>query len=173
MIEGERVLLRPMADEDTDDVVRMRSEPSVHAQVFSAEPPTRESHRRWLDQVRAGGDRQEFMIVDRASGRSVGVIGLSHIDRANRRAEYGVLIGDAGARGKGLAAEASRLLLDHAFRTLGLTRVYLHVLVDNEPALRLYERVGFRREGLLRQHVVKDGRLRDVIVMGVLLGESR
>ena len=168
MIDGERVRLRPMADGDTDEVVRMRSEPDVLGQLFSAAPPTRESHRRWLDAVRASDDRQEFMIVDRVSGRSVGTIGLSHIDRRHRRAEYGILIGEADARGKGLASEASRLLLDHAFRTLALNRVYLHVFSDNEPAIRLYERVGFRREGVLRGHVYKDGRFRDVVVMGAL-----
>ena len=171
MIEGERVQLRPMEEGDTDAVVHMRSEPSVLAQLFSDEPPTREGHLRWLAAVRARGDRQEFMIVDRASGRSVGTIGLSQIDRKHQRAEYGVLIGEADARGKGLASEASRLLLDYAFTTLGLNRVYLHVFPENEAAVRLYERVGFEREGLLRRHLYKNGRFRDVIVMAVVRGE--
>ena len=171
MIEGERVRLRPMEEGDTDDVVHMRSEPSVVAQLFGDEPPTRESHLRWLAAVRARGDRQEFMIVDRASGRSVGTIGLSQIDRKHQRAEYGVLIGEADARGKGLASEASRLLLDYAFTTLKLNRVYLHVFPENEAAVRLYERVGFEREGLLRRHLYKNGRFRDVIVMAVVRGE--
>jgi len=108
------------------------------------------------------------MIVERTSGRSVGTIGLSHIERTHRRAEYGILIGEPGARGKGLAAEASRLLLDYAFRVLGLVRVYLHVFHDNEAAIRLYERVGFAREGLLRRHVSKRGRSRDVVVMAAV-----
>ena len=163
--------LRPMEEGDTDDVVHMRSEPSVVAQLFGDEPPTRESHLRWLAAVRARGDRQEFMIVDRASGRSVGTIGLSQIDRKHQRAEYGVLIGEADARGKGLASEASRLLLDYAFTTLKLNRVYLHVFPENEAAVRLYERVGFEREGLLRRHLYKNGRFRDVIVMAVVRGE--
>jgi UDP-4-amino-4,6-dideoxy-N-acetyl-beta-L-altrosamine N-acetyltransferase len=170
MIQGERVQLRPMEEGDTDDVVHMRSEPSVLAQLFSDEPPTREGHLRWLAAVRARGDRQEFVIVDRASGRAVGTIGLSRIDPAHRRAEYGVLTGEPDARGKGFAAEASRLLLGYAFGPLGLNRVYLHVFPENEPAIRLYERVGFEREGLLRQHVSKGGRFRDVVVMGVLKG---
>jgi UDP-4-amino-4,6-dideoxy-N-acetyl-beta-L-altrosamine N-acetyltransferase len=168
VIEGERVLLRRMSREDAADVVRMRAEPEVQAQLFSAGPPTIEEHLRWLADVEARGDRHEFMIVERASGRSVGTIGLSHIDQVNRRAEYGVLIGEPGARGKGLAAEASRLLLGYAFGTLGLRRVYLHVFARNADALRLYRRVGFQPEGVLRQHVRKGDEFLDVALMAVL-----
>ena len=168
MIEGERVLLRRMCREDTADVVRMRAEPEVQAQLFSERPPTIEEHLRWLADMEARGDRHEFIIVERASGRSVGTIGLSRIDLVNRRAEYGVLIGEPDARGKGLAAEASRLLLAYAFGTLGLRRVYLHVLARNADALRLYRRVGFQPEGVLRQHVRKGDEFLDVAVMAVL-----
>ncbi len=173
MIEGERVQLRRMGPEDAADVVRLRSDPDVQAQLFSERPPTVDEHLRWLADVEARGDRHEFMIVERTSGRSVGTIGLSHVDRTHRRAEYGVLLGETGARGKGLASEASRLLLDYAFRTLGLVRVYLHVLADNEAAVRLYERVGFVREGLLRRHVYKRGRFHDVIVMAAVRNHDR
>lgn len=173
MIQGERVLLRPMEEGDTDDIVRMRTEPSVLSELFSDEPPTRESHRQWLVRIRQEGTRQEFMIVEKATGRSVGTIGLSQIDRNHRRAEYGVLIGEADARGKGFAVEASRLLLGYAFGRLGLNRVYLHVFPENEPALGLYRRLGFEQEGLLHQHVYKDGRFRDIIVMSILRGAAR
>ena len=171
MIEGERVLLRRMGREDTEDVVRMRTEPEVQAQLFSERPPTMEEHLSWLDGIQARDDRHEFMIVDRTSGRSVGTIGLSHIDRTHRRAEYGILIGEPAARGKGLAAEASRLLLAYAFKTLGLGRVYLHVLARNEDAIRLYRRVGFQTEGILRRHVRKGSEFLDVTVMAVLADE--
>lgn len=168
MIEGERVQLRRMGPQDAADVVRLRSDPDVQTQLFSERPPTVAEHLRWLADVDARGDRHEFMIVERTSGQSVGTIGLSRIDPTHRRAEYGVLIGEPGARGKGLASEASRLLLDYAFRTLGLVRVYLHVFADNAAAVRLYERVGFLREGLLRRHVYKGGRFRDVVAMAAV-----
>ena len=171
MIEGERVLLRRMSRADAAEVVRMRAEPEVQAQLFSARPPTMEEHLRWLAEVEARDDLHAFMIVERTSGRSVGTIGLSHIDRENRRAEYGVLIGEPDARGKGLAAEASRLLLAYAFGTIGLRRVYLHVLARNGDALRLYRRVGFQPEGVLRRHVRKGDEFLDVTVMAALADE--
>jgi UDP-4-amino-4,6-dideoxy-N-acetyl-beta-L-altrosamine N-acetyltransferase len=171
-MDGQRVTLRRMTVADTDTVLRWRRDASVLTQLFSDAPPTREAHLRWLADVEARGDRHEFVIVERESRRAVGTIGLGQIDRRHRRAEYGVLIGEPDARGKGLAAEASRLLLRYAFGELGLHRVFLNVLADNEAALRLYERLGFKTEGCLRQHVSKGGRLRDVIVMAVLATEA-
>lgn len=168
MISGERVLLRPLDERDTEDVLRWRAQPEMLARLFADVPPTRADHLAWLERMRAQRDRQEFVIVDRAGDRPVGTIGLSHIDLRYRRAEYGILIGEPDARGKGMAAEASRLLLDHAFGPLGLHRVYLHVLSDNEPALRLYRELGFELEGRLRDHVWKGARFRDVVVMGLV-----
>jgi len=118
VIEGERVQLRPMQAADTDDVIRMRREPTVLAQLFSAEAPTREEHLRWLERIQVQGDRHEFIIVERGTGRSIGTIGLSNIDPKHRHAQYGILIGEIDARGKGLALEASHLLLAYAFDKL-------------------------------------------------------
>ena len=173
MIEGERVQLRPMQASDTDDVIRMRRTPDVLAQLFSDEAPTREEHLRWLERIQEQGDRQEFVIVERATGRSIGTIGLSNIDPRHCHAQYGILIGAIDARGKGLAFEASRLLLAYAFDKLGLQRVYLHVFANNEQALHLYRKVGFEEEGRLRQHIYKNGQFRDVVVMAILRGEKR
>ena len=168
MITGERVVLRPIDEHDTEAVLRWRARPDVVAQLFSERAPTRDEHLAWLARLRERDDREEFVIVERATGRSIGTIGLSAIDRRDGRGEYGILIGEPDARGRGLAAEASRLLLEHAFDVLGLHRVYLHVLADNVRALVLYEALGFQREGLLRDHARKDGRFRDVVVMGLL-----
>jgi len=173
MMQGARVLLRPMDKADTDDVLCFRGNPEVLAQLFSDEPPTRQGHLGWLEQIQAQGVRQEFMIVERSAGRSIGTIGLNHIDPKHHRAEFGILIGDAAARGRGLAFEAGRLLLDYAYNKLGLRRLYLHVFPDNEPALHLYRKLGFIQEGILRKHVVKNGKSRDVVVMAVLRGAQR
>jgi UDP-4-amino-4,6-dideoxy-N-acetyl-beta-L-altrosamine N-acetyltransferase len=162
-----------MERNDADDVVRLRNDPAVRPQLFCDEPLDREGHLRWFERMQKDGIRHEFIIVERATGRSIGITGLNHLDRQHRRAEYGIVIGEAEARGKGLAFEASRLLLNYAFNKLRLHRVYLHVFTENEPALRLYRKIGFTQEGLLRQHVCKNGRHCDVVVMALLQGERR
>lgn len=168
MIEGKQVLLRPLTIEDAPQVVRWRNDPFVVEHLFGDEPPTLDSHVRWFAQMQQRGDRQEFVIVERATGRAVGTIGLSSIDRVHRRAEYGILIGEADARGRGYAREASELLLDYAFHDLRLHRVYLLVFADHVTARRLYERLGFQVEGTLRGHIYKRGVFRDVVEMAIL-----
>lgn len=167
-MRSDRVLLRPMEKCDTDDVLRMRSRPEVLAELFTDEPPTRETHLRWLERIQKEGTRQEFMIVDCSTGLNIGTIGLDHIDSRHGRAEFGVLIGEVEARGKGLALEAGQLLLDYAFNKLGLRRLYLHAFPENKPALRLYRKLGFSEEGLLHWHVIKNGRPRNVVVMAIV-----
>jgi UDP-4-amino-4,6-dideoxy-N-acetyl-beta-L-altrosamine N-acetyltransferase len=163
------VRIRPLEAGDAEMVVAWRGRPDVHREFFSDEPPTLESHRQWFESYRQRDDREEFLILD--ADRPVGTVGLSCIDRRHQRAELGVLIGEPSARGRGIAEAASRLILARAFDMLGLQRVYLHVFPENDSALRLYGRLGFQPEGLLRKHVIKDGVFRDVAVMGVLAGE--
>lgn len=164
-------MLRRMRTDDAEHIVRWRSRPDVLSGMFSDTPPTLESHLRWFASMQEQGDREEFVIVERDGERPIGTVGLSSIDNAARRAEYGGLLGDPTARGKGYAYEASHLLLTHAFATMNLNKVYLQLLARNERALSLYERLGFVHEGRLRCHVVKGNQFCDVIVMGMLQEE--
>ena len=166
--------LRSLTAEDTDDVVRWRNDLSVASQMFAPPPSSGEEHLRWFNNIAAGDDRQEFIIMrflSDAASQAVGTIGLSQINYYHKRAEYGILIGESAARGVGVAQEASRLMLDYAFGPLGLFRVFLQVFVENNEAIKLYERLGFSREGVLRCHIRKGETLRDVVVMGILANE--
>lgn len=135
------VQLRPLSIKDSDDVVAWRQDPSVNGQLFSESPPTRADHLRWFSTYQKRTDRLEFIIV--ADDRAIGTIGLSNIDFGSRTADYGVLVGDAAARGRGFGSRASRLLLQFAFDVLRLDEVRLELFSDNDAAQRLYNRLGF------------------------------
>jgi len=169
----DEVRLRPLEGGDAELIVAWRSRPEVAAQLFSA-PPTLQDHLRWAEEAFRHGDREEYVICWRQqANRPVGTIGLSAISSRHRRAEYGILVGEAGARGRGLARAASELILRRAFGPLGLKRLYLHAFADNAAAITLYERLGFVREGVLRAHARRDGDAvaHDVVVMGLLRAE--
>lgn len=80
-------------------------------------------------------------------GVPVGVIGLLQIDRDNSKAEYYITVGNQSYKNKGIATKATRAILNYAFETLKLHKVYLTVDARNEIAIRLYEKSGFVREG--------------------------
>ncbi|HXG48634.1 MAG TPA: GNAT family protein [Methylomirabilota bacterium] len=97
----------------------------------------------------------------------MGNVYLRDIDWLSRHAALGVFIGERDCRGKGYGSQALRLMLRHAFQDLGLRRVYLFALADNEGALATYRKVGFTLEGTMRQHIFKAGRFRDIVVLGI------
>lgn len=98
----------------------------------------------------------------------VGTIGLLNIDRKNRKAEYYIAMGETLYKGKGVAKEASRLILQYAFEVLDINRIYLFTESENIVAQKLFERVGFVEEGLIRQDIMSHGKLVDRYVYGIL-----
>ena len=133
-----------------------------------------EIDNRWYDAYLAARDRNvRLAIVEPEQGRIIGCVYLTDIHRINRCAEFAILIGDKTYWSKGCGFEATRLILAHAFDDLNLNRIYLTVLAENTRAIRLYEKVGFRREGLQREAVFKQGRYRDVVLMAITAPEYR
>lgn len=97
------------------------------------------------------GDSIHFAIADE-DDEYLGTISLKNFDIESLNAEYSIATRKK-ANGVGIAFEASRLLLDRAFNDYGLHRVYLNVFSDNIPAIRLYEKCGFKYEGEFREHI--------------------
>ncbi len=162
-LEGERIYLRPLADTDTDLILRWRADTAVAHQLFSERSPTRVEHEVWLRSLRAAGNRLEFVIVGRNGDRPIGTIGLAGI--TGTEAEYGVMIGERDWRGRGIAIDASEVLLDFAFDVLKLEHVVLRMFADNAEARRLYVRIGFVEDPSARGERTKDGIKRRTSVM--------
>ncbi|MGH9962114.1 MAG: GNAT family N-acetyltransferase, partial [Pyrinomonadaceae bacterium] len=128
-------------------------------------------HLDWFREIRRRPDTVIFAIRRTHDAALIGSCQLHSISAIHRSAELQIRIGEREDRGKGYGTEAVKLLLAHAYRDLNLHRVQVHVFSANPPALRLYETVGFKREGVLRNAVVIDGRSLDVLVMSILSSE--
>ena len=174
MLVGGKVVLRPLEREDLSLLAAWRNNPQARPHFFNPYPITISGQDKWYDAYLARRDALVFIIQDKQDNRSLGSIGLDHIDHLNQSAEYGrVLIVDADDRQQGYALDASIALLRYAFTELNLNRIYLEVFADNEPAVRLYERCHFQREGLKRQAIFAGGCFRDVLLMSILRPEFR
>lgn len=134
-------------------------------------PMTAEAEAQWYDQVTNAGDEAPFTIYERASWRPIGTTALHKIDYRNRRAVFGIVIGESECRGKGYGTETARLMLDYAFTALGLHSVELQVFEYNLAGRRAYEKAGFREIGRRRQAQLMGGRLWDIILMDCLATE--
>jgi len=105
--------------------------------------------------------------------RHVGNIKLHRIDQQNQTAEIGILVGENDIRGKGIGAEALHLLVAHAFNRLNLNKITAGVIEGNEASCRMFEKVGFKREGLLRGQFYLDGVFRGCLLYGLLRSEYK
>ena len=164
-----KVSIRKFTERDIPAKVRWINDSRNNRYLHYDLPLEEEKTRRWFHANQDRTDRYDAVIE--LDGVPVGVIGLLGIDWKNSKAEYYVTLGEAAAAGKGVATIASRQLLTYAFDELGLNRVYLFTERDNLPAQRLFERIGFRREGLLRDDLFSRGRYVDRYAYGITKGQ--
>ncbi len=101
----------------------------------------------------------------------LGLISLLDINYINRSAELHIMIGGARNRGKGIGTFAVESMIEHAFNNLNLRRIELGVLENNVPAIKLYEKTGFIREGIKRKSNYKNGEYISLIMMALLKEE--
>ena len=101
----------------------------------------------------------------------IGLLEFDGIDWSNRTTFVSIGLGDPAHRGRGYGADAMRVGLRFAFHELNLHRVCLTVFSYNAPAIALYERLGFVREGVYREHIERDGQHFDMILYGLLRRE--
>ena len=161
-----KVTLRPVHDDDKDRLLAWRNSPDVAAYMYSDHPITPEAHARWFAAVH-GDPRRLYWIVE-VDGGPAGLANLYDIDRAQGRASWAYYLADPAVRGKGVGGYVEFWMIEQVFTALGLRKLWCEVLASNEAVWKLHERFGFRREALLRAHVVKGGQPQDVIGLGLL-----
>jgi RimJ/RimL family protein N-acetyltransferase len=148
---------------DDPDIVRFTRVPSSPAAGFAS---------AWVDRYVSGwddGSRAGFAILSQ-EGEFLGMVAIVELDLAGRQGEIGYMVAPA-ARGRGVAGRALRLIAEWALGQLGLERVELRISSDNGPSLRVAERLGFVREGVLRSLHLKDDVRSDVVLYSLLAGE--
>jgi RimJ/RimL family protein N-acetyltransferase len=170
---GERIYLRPLDEGDLERCLGWINDPEILATLGRRSPMSRSMEREWLLGQYKEDRTFSLAIILKDGDRHIGNTGLHGITSVDRSAEFGILIGDKDVWGQGYGAEAAHLVLDYGFSQLGLHRIWLRVFSFNERARRLYEKVGFRLEGTLRESYFRNGEFHDTLIMSVLSTEWR
>lgn len=171
-LPGRRLILRPFTEADLSprylawladpDVTRFLE---VHHQ-----PVNHDSALSYLARFLETDD-EIYMIVERASGIDIGTVTLNGVGSIHQRATTGLLLGEKDRWGRGYAADAWTLVIDHAFRDLKLRKVIAGVCKGNSASLRVLDRLGFKLEGTLREECFVDARHVDALRLGLLRAE--
>lgn len=112
-----------------------------------------------------------FFIYHKESDSFVGTCKLDKISVADRSAEIGIMIGDASVHGQGIGKKTYALLLEYAFRVMGLNRVWGTCFSDNAGSKKLFEALGFKQEGVLREAIFRKGTYLDNLYFSILRSE--
>ena len=159
-----RVTLTPLSVEDAVRICQWQNDPRLRDMTMGFRLPIQHGAvEDWIVRLRDTRDRAVFGA--RHDGELVGLFQLFSIDWLHRNCELGIFLGDAhGQRGPDLAWVAGLLTIDYGFNALNLHRIALRTLGINAPIVRLAERAGFQREGILRRDYFADGRYWDTHV---------
>ena len=148
-VESARLKFRPIREEDTDMVLGWRNSRDVMDHFLHREYISREEHLNWLKTKVYTGQVIQFVIEEKASQKPIGSVYFRDMDRDRRSAEYGIFIGEVSARGKGYGNETAMAMVDYFFNTIRFDRLLLRVLKNNIPAIRSYEKAGFRQTDMI------------------------
>ncbi|KKO52979.1 GNAT family N-acetyltransferase [Paenibacillus sp. DMB20] len=172
-LEGERIYLRPVGQEDAEGYFRMLFNPEMRRLTGTRQALTLEGIRRYIDGKTGDASTVLLLIALRDSDEVIGDIALQDIDPANRNANIRIAIDSEEHLGKGFGPESMRLLLEYGFGILNLHRIELQVFGYNVRAIKAYEKVGFKREGVQRDALYYNHRYHDSVIMSMLEDEFR
>jgi RimJ/RimL family protein N-acetyltransferase len=169
VLSGRLVTLRRHVPQNVAAFRRWYADPEIARLARYQQTPMRpEEIERFFAARAVGPDALAMAVHERATGRLIGTCAFSQLDGDNGSALYHITIGESDAWGRGYGTEATQLMIDHAFGTLGLHRIALYVFEFNERAIRAYRRCGFVVEGRSRESIWRDGRWWDELAMSIL-----
>jgi RimJ/RimL family protein N-acetyltransferase len=172
MLEDNSIKLRKLSPNDFSVYHNWRNDLDV---MYSTSPAldvyTLEETENLIQIMSSQPDAKGYIIEYKQTGQAIGIISLIHIDTKNRSAECVLDIGERDMWGKGIGTAALSVILKYAFDELNLHRVTLQVFSFNKRAINLYQKIGFKQEGQLRQALYRGGNWHDIIMMGILSTE--
>jgi RimJ/RimL family protein N-acetyltransferase len=172
-LTGRRVYLRPFGKDDLQYIQKWSNDAELRRLIGEVAPMSRAETEKWYKELLGDKDRIWFVIVLKRGDRVIGEAGLLRMFRPWRNTDMTIIIGEKGAWGKGYGTEAGHLLLDYAFRRLGFHRISIGVVGFNKRALRFWESLGFKKEGVERDEYYYDNEYSDGIMMSILEDEFK
>lgn len=173
VLEGRHILLRPMVRSDGPAIVDAASDGKLW-ELFYTVVPGPKSINAYLDRAereQGWGRIMPFAVIEKASGDLVGATRYMRMNLPHRRLEIGTTFYASRVQRTPINSEAKLLLLTHAFESMNCVCVQFRTDHFNFASQRAIERLGAKRDGLIRNHQIIDGRVRDTVLYSILVNE--
>lgn len=172
-LEGRHVLLRPMVRSDGPAVVDAASDGRLW-ELFYTSVPDADGIETYLDTALAEkgfGRAMPFVVIEKASGKIIGATRYLRMNEDALRLEIGATFYAKRTQRTAINSETKLLLLQHAFEALNCQCVQIRTDAFNFQSQRAIERLGAKKDGILRNHAYLKGRLRDLVVYSIIANE--
>lgn len=143
----EEIYIRPITFDDTDNIIKWRNSDAIRCHFIYQGLFTKESHENWLNNQVAVCKVAQFIICLKNGDVPVGSVYIRDIDFDKAYGEYGIFIGEASARGRGIGSRTAKLMTKLALEELSFKGLFLRVFEDNVAAVKSYENAGFKLNG--------------------------
>ncbi|MFD2923617.1 GNAT family N-acetyltransferase [Halobacillus naozhouensis] len=171
-LEGNRLYLRPIEQEDLDLFYRKALWDEEGRRLTGTQAVfSRAGVQNWFERNSTDSSRIDLVVCLQKNNQLIGDLAMLEIDHQNRKAVVRISIFNKAYWGHGYGTEAMSLLLEFGFNHLNLRRVGLDVFSYNERAMKSYQKLGFKQEGVIRDDLYYDGEYHDSVLMGVLKEE--
>lgn len=168
-----RVYLRAFEIDDYKKLNEIRNKPEI--MLYTGGNKffiSSEYDKKWVEDKIFNNKTQLYLVICLTENNElIGYLSIIEIDFQNRKAEWGGIIIAPEFSGKGYATESANLMLAHAFNELDINRFWGYWLESNQASIRMSEKLGFKKEGLLRDFVYKNGKQNNVYIMSILKSE--
>ena len=173
LLIGKKVNLMSINEEDISEIQKWHNDVAFmrNYDIVSAIPKNIEEVLETINDIRKCNTAYIFAVKILDSQKIIGVTGFENISWNNGTSLIYIGLGESENRGQGYGKEALKLTIEFGFEELNFHRIYLTVLEYNEPAIKLYEKLGFKREGVYREFIHRDGKRYDMYLYGLLRPE--
>lgn len=172
IINGEYVLLRAVEESDNAMLLSLINDPDTEMMLGGSSWPVSEAEQlKWFENQERSRDVLRCIVALKDDGKAIGTIILSDIDQKNATGHIHIKMSKDGGRGKGFGTDAVNTMVQYAFEELRLNCIYANILSYNEVSIKLFERCGFKKDGVLRQRVFKKGQFYDLFYYSRLISD--
>jgi len=169
-LTGRNIYLRPIEESDLTENYQQwfNDEEVCKYNSHHRFPNYRQDMDQYYNDVIKSKNNLILAIIVTETDEHIGNISLQDINQIDKTAELAIVIGQKNYWGKGLGKEAAGLIVKHGFEQLNLNRIYCGTLADNVGMQKLAESIGFKKEGVRRQCLYKNGNYQDGFDYGLL-----
>lgn len=169
-LQGKRLRLRPNDITDIDRYTRWINDEEIRSFLGSVFPTTKLQEEEWLREKHKSSDTVH-LAIETNDGVHIGGITIFRINWVDRTAETGTMIGDKKYWSNGYGTEAKMLLLEYAFKTLGLRKIHSRAYAYNERSIKYSLKCGYKIIGRQKEEKFKFGTYHDVVMLEVFYEE--